>query len=354
MSTTRTNDTPHAAAEAAVLSLLSNAGRMAPLTIARIPRGQGTVNYRVETNMGRFFVKSYLPGADLAAENAAIALSERARQTGIATAHPVRFASGCYVAQDAGNAISVWHWIEGEVRTKALGSAALHEIGYVLGRLHTALRGYSNSLATANKTHRFLATSEASVRAQIDSIENALQAEVHQTGGTVFDITAARALVERRVQLRQLPRIMKSLPALSSQVVHGDYTTLNLLFEGDRVCAVLDFRPPEPFLVSWELGRIAFNPDLIATSDDWLKQAQAVIEGYLDAGDGLAREDILFCGRVALIQLLKSLYGIKQHYLAPALLQDDLDVFWAERHVSVSRMLAQLDEVDSMLVSVTK
>ena len=344
----------HAPEEAAVLALLSDACGMAPLAIVRIPRGQGAVNYRVETGAGHFFVKSYLPGADLAAENAAITLSESARQAGIATAQPVRFGTGRFVAQNAEAAISVWHWIDGQMRTEALGPAALHDIGHVLGRLHKALRGHANSRSRAAKTDRFLATREAGVREQINRIDTALRAKIRESGSTDFDHAATRALEERRAQLQRLPGLIQSLPALTSQVVHGDYTTLNLLFDHDRVCAVLDFRPPEPFLVSWELGRIAFNPDLIATKQDWLVPAKSVIEGYLDADAGLAREDILFCGRVALIQLLKSLYGIKQHYLAPAPLQDDLDRFWADRHLSVSRMLAQLDEIDAMLISVTR
>ncbi len=340
--------------ESAVLSLLSEACGMDALSIARIPRGQGAVNYCVEANKGRFFVKSYLPGADLAAENAAIALSDRARQAGIATARPVHFGTGRYIVQGAGCTISVWHWVDGHTRTDGLSPRALHEIGFVLGRLHSALSGHVNSSARAAATRRFLSTNEASVLAQIDIVEAAVQTKIGRIGSTDFDDIAIRTLEERREQLHRLPDLLHSLPTLSSQVVHGDYTTLNLLFEGDHICAVLDFRPPEPFLISWELGRIAFNPDLVAAGDDWLLAARAVIEGYLNAGGEQTREDILPCGRVALIQLLKSLYGVKQHYLAPAPLQDDLDRFWVDRHVSVARMLAQLDDIDAMLVSITK
>ncbi|WP_293577519.1 phosphotransferase [Phaeobacter sp.] len=351
---TQTDHIPRAPDEAAVLALLSDAGGISPFQVERIPHGQGTVNYRVDTRTGRFFVKSYFPGADLVAENAAIALSERARQAGIATARPVCFGTGRFVVQNEDTAISVWYWVDGQMRTQGLGPSALHDIGNVLGQLHKALHGQANSRACADKTDRFLATRPATIHDQIDRIEAAVQSRIGKIGGTDFDHVAVRALAERRAQLERLPGLMQSLPALSSQLVHGDYTTLNLLFEQDRVCAVLDFRPPEPFLVSWELGRIAFNPDLIAAGGDWLTPAKCVIKGYLDADVGLAREDILFCGRVALIQLLKSLYGIKQHYIAPAPLQDDLDRFWADRHLSVNRMLAQLDEIDAMLISVTR
>ena len=52
---------------------------------------------------------------------------------------------------------------------------------------------------------------------------------------------------------------------------------------------------------------------------------------------------------MALLQLLRSLYGIKQHYMGSGLLQDDLDAFWLLRHETVSRLLANLRLIDEML-----
>lgn len=67
---------------------------------------------------------------------------------------------------------------------------------------------------------------------------------------------------------------------------------------------------------------------------------RAVTEDAADAGG---------CGRVALLQLLGSLYGVKQHYPEPGLLQDDLDAFWLLRHRAARALLDHLNETDSML-----
>lgn len=52
---------------------------------------------------------------------------------------------------------------------------------------------------------------------------------------------------------------------------------------------------------------------------------------------------------MALLQLLTSLYGVKQHYLEPGLLRDDLDGFWHLRHRTARTLLARLDDVEDTL-----
>ncbi|MFJ6437784.1 hypothetical protein [Streptomyces sp. NPDC091416] len=46
---------------------------------------------------------------------------------------------------------------------------------------------------------------------------------------------------------------------------------------------------------------------------------------------------------------MTSLYGVKQHYLGPGLLQEDLDQFGLLRHAAAQRLLASLGEVESTL-----
>ncbi|MGH3793309.1 MAG: hypothetical protein ACRDRT_02575 [Pseudonocardiaceae bacterium] len=40
-----------------------------------------------------------------------------------------------------------------------------------------------------------------------------------------------------------------------------------------------------------------------------------------------------------MIQLLTSLFGVKDHYLQADPLQDDLDAFWVLRHRAATRLL---------------
>ena len=62
--------------------------------------------------------------------------------------------------------------------------------------------------------------------------------------------------------------------------------------------------------------------------------------------------DIRACARVALLQLLGSLYGVKQHYLKPGLFPHDLDKFWLLRHRTASTLLEHLADTDELLAEI--
>jgi homoserine kinase type II len=152
----------------------------------------------------------------------------------------------------------------------------------------------------------------------------------------------------------RLPALTAALPRLSSQLVHGDYATPNLLFADPRLAAVLDFEPPDPFLPAYDLGRIAFSADTVAkgTRAGWLESAQALVSAYRLANPLLPAADVRACGRIALIQLIRSLYGVREHYLQPAFLQQDLDDYWTSRQQTAATLLARLAEVDDMLAAI--
>jgi len=129
-------------------------------------------------------------------------------------------------------------------------------------------------------------------------------------------------------------------------VLHGDYSSANLLFNGDGLAAVVDFGPPEPFLLAYELGRTAFDPWAVA-----LGRGLGRREHHSRSGRNptVNADDVLACARVVLIQLLTSLYGVKEHYLSPGLLQEDLDQFWVLRFRASQRMLSHLSNVEAPL-----
>ncbi|MDQ2877239.1 MAG: hypothetical protein M3Y33_21485 [Actinomycetota bacterium] len=73
----------------------------------------------------------------------------------------------------------------------------------------------------------------------------------------------------------------------------------------------------------------------------------------MQANPGVTAADIRACARVALPQLLGSLYGVKQHYLKPGLFQDDLDEFWLLRHRAAGILLSRLADTDALLHALT-
>jgi homoserine kinase type II len=168
-----------------------------------------------------------------------------------------------------------------------------------------------------------------------------------------FDKVAADTLTERRADLYRVPGLLDRLDefgVLSCQLLHGDYSAVNLLFDGDKLTAVLDFRPPEPFLLSYEIGRIAFDPRTVVLNDDWMTSAVVFVNSYVQENPEVGATNIRACARIALIQLLTSLYGVKNHYLKPGLLQADLDNFWFLRHRAAQRLADHLGEVEAALV----
>lgn len=53
------------------------------LSVVRLPKGMGTLNWRVRTPAGEYFLKQYPSDADTAGEAAALELSQSARAAGI-------------------------------------------------------------------------------------------------------------------------------------------------------------------------------------------------------------------------------------------------------------------------------
>lgn len=316
--------------------------------ITRLPIGQGTRNYRVLTTERAVFVKHYPVETDLNAERAGIAMSRLAGRAGVPVASTVPSVEGEVLVNQDGVAVSVWDFVAGRTITGSFTHPQLVAIGTALGRVHRAFADHP-ARSKLSQTREWLAFDPAPTLATVEALV-ATVAQRHDRGhADEFDALALRTLTQRRDQLPRAAELIAGLPQLSSQVLHGDYSAVNLLFDGDQLTAVLDFRPPNAFLLAWELGRIAFDPRTVVLNPDWLDSARVLITAYLTENPTIRPADIAYCGRIVLIQLIRSLYGIKQHYHGPGLLQDDLDCFWSFRHQAATTLLAHLDTLEAAL-----
>lgn len=336
----------HGTSAEAVIRLLRDAYGLTATGLERLPVGQGAVNYRVDCEHETVFAKAYPDGTDLDGERAGIEQSELAGRHGVQVARVRPSLDGEPIAIGPHGALSVWPWVEGTTMTGGLRPAQQHAAGAALGRIHEAFAAHPASRGPAPAVAEWMAVDLEGLRATIDHL---LVVIVARGPGDDFDAQAEHTLHERRADLGQMPGLLAGLPALSAQVLHGDYSAVNLLFTGDDLAAVLDFRPPRSFRPAYELGRIAFDPRSVALDPDWLDAAARLVAAYLDTNPHAVAEDVRACGRVALLQLLTSLYGVKQHYLKPGLLQDDLDAFWHLRHRTARTLLARLGDVEEAL-----
>jgi aminoglycoside phosphotransferase (APT) family kinase protein len=241
----------------------------------------------------------------------------------------------------------------GRVVTGELTAAQHDQAGAALGRIHAALAELPVSKGPAPQVREWRAVEVDELSANIGRLLAAIAQRAAGGESDAFDAEAARVLAERRGVIDRIPRLLAELPELTAQVLHGDYSPVNLLFDGEPLAAVLDFRPPDPFLISYDLGRMAFYPSTVVGDPEWLSAARTLITAYQRANPRVAVADIRACARVALLQLLGSLYGVKQHYLKPGLFQDDLDAFWLLRHRAAGILLSSLAETDALLHSLT-
>ncbi len=338
---------------ATITDVLAHRYRLAPDCLVRLPIGQGTTNYRATCASRDVFVKNYPPGTDLAREADAIELSALAGRHGIPVAGLLRNRDGHPIDTSTPYAVSVWEWVPGAVVTSDLTADQAHTAGATLGRIHATFATLPASTGPSPQAQSWLAVDLADLAATIDRLADIAQTRIAAGAADPFDAQAVRTLTERRASIDEIPRLMGDLPKLTTQVVHGDYSPVNLLFDRDRLTAVIDFRPPDPFFVAYEVGRVAFYPNTVATTTDWLTTAGTLIEAYLQANPTVAADDIHACARVALLQLLTSLYGVKQHYLKPGLLQDALDEFWILRHRAVRVLLDHQADTDALLYDLT-
>lgn len=309
--------------------------------------GQNTINLCATTSKRRVFVKTYPLGADLEVERGAIDLSERAGAHGVPVAPLIRDRDG-HSVHVGSVAFSVWEWVEGYTVTRP---SELHcvQAGRVLGHIHSTFADLPVTTAdhdTALAERR--TTDTIGLAATIDRLLATIETRAHLDA---FDAVAATTLAERRTMLPHLPTLAARVnEELTVQVLHGDYSPVNLLYtSAGELAAVLDFGPPRPDLVAYDLGRMAFYPHTVTGSGDWLALANVFITAYLHAHPHTRGLDVRACGTVALLQLLRSLYGVKQHYLKPGLDQAALDDFWVLRQRTARILLDHLPDIDRML-----
>jgi Ser/Thr protein kinase RdoA (MazF antagonist) len=273
---------------ATIADVLARRYGLAPDHLVQLPIGQGTTNYRATCAGRDVFVKNYPPGTDLAGEADAIELSALAGRHGVPVAGLLRNHAGDPIDTSSPHAVSVWEWMPGAVVTTDLTAGQARGAGATLGRIYATFATLPASAGPAPQAQRWLSVDLADLAATIDRLADIAEARVAAGSADPFDAQATRTLAERRDSIDEIPRLIGDLPKLTTQVLHGDYSPVNLLFDGDRLSAVIDFRLPDPFFIAYEVGRVAFYPNTVATTTDWLTTARTLIEAYVQANPTVA------------------------------------------------------------------
>ena len=314
-------------------------------SVARIAKGMGTTNWLVRTSEADYFLKQYPPSADVAGEADALKLSQEARAAGLPVPLVIPSAAGELLWSEGDLTLALFEHFPDTTSGIALSRAEMAQAGHTLGRLHTWLR---DRPARRDTAERWLALEASRKRAAFERYLKAIEERAEQDE---FDRRTV-SLVRRRLDL--LPRavsLLASLPPLARQVVHGDYSLWNILFRRGRLVAVVDFRPPERFLPAFEIGRAALAPETVTAGPGWHGKALAFVEAYCRANRDVERADVEFAPHVWAIQLVRSEYGVRQHYFDPVERQADLDRFWFQRCKAADLILDDLDRLSASFVS---
>jgi homoserine kinase type II len=222
-------------------ALLRRYGAGHPISCEPVAKGLLNRSYRLSTTSGEFFLKHYLDG-----DEAAIAHQHRATvrlgELGVPVAPPLADGQGRTVAVFGGRCFGLYRWVEGRHRSGAeLSEEESAQLGSLLGRVHTTLAQVQGRPAGPHGP-RQAAAPAADPEDTYSLIEELLGLIGRRSARDSFDDLAERRLRERRELLARLEH-RRPEDGSEPQVgwVHGDFHPLNVLYDGPRPVAILDW-----------------------------------------------------------------------------------------------------------------
>jgi homoserine kinase type II len=332
--------------EERVEELLDTHYGMTVTEVELVPEGTDTFNRRVLTSGGRrLYVKQYGVSSDIASARAALDMSEYCRAAGLSVPRVHTNRDGNLITLFDGSPWAVVDEVIGRVAAGPMTAARAEHIGFQLGRMHRVLSAYPLPRLRQHSRWRTGTVEDGLVRV------DAALASAHRHGHVGMN-RLREQLDQRREDLRtHVAPLRAQLPdSLVVQALHADFVRPNLLLLGDLVTGIIDFRCAQG-VAAWELGRAALDPRTIAQRDDWITSAAAMVAAYRSEHPHLPLADVLVCGRIAVLYMLFSFYGAvpaEEQFAFPSL-EDDLARHWAERQISIRRILDGLDELEEAL-----
>ncbi|TDE13111.1 aminoglycoside phosphotransferase [Jiangella asiatica] len=311
-----------------------------------IPVGTATVNYLVTDRSGdQWFAKVYRDRTVLQREREAVELAEFARAGQVPIPGVRRTREGKLV-EDLGRVpMSVWQYIaDAETAEGGLTGDRWQAVGAVLGRLHRRLADHPAAASTARPGAGIRDMQRT--RARFDR----LIAEYHRRSThDPFEVWALDALEERRALLDRVTTILARLPELTEQIVHGDLASPNLLLRGDNVAAVIDFQPPTPRYVSWEIARIGCDPRTILLGDQWVTGLPELLAAYRTEYPAARLNDLISTVAVGCAYTLASTYPLAEPLDNPSAVEASLQAYGRARHEAALVLLDKVDETQDVL-----
>jgi Ser/Thr protein kinase RdoA (MazF antagonist) len=330
-----------------VAEILPRFYRITPTVVDRGPVGTATRNYVArDSDGGGWFVKAYPAGAVLDAERQALELGQFARLGGIPVPTVRRTLDGDLIATAGEMALSVAAYVENaETAEGSLFGDRWAAVGETVGRLHRTLARHP-----AGPPRRVPAREVCDVKRARQRLGRLLARFAERPPASGFPAWARETAARRLDALPAVAAMVEALPtALTVQTVHGDLGSPNLLLRGQRVAALIDFRPPGHRSPVWELGRIVLDPRTVLAEPHWPTGLADAITAYQAANPALPAEELLAVPRVAAAYMACSMYPLSEAVDDPAAVTPELQAYGRNRQAAVVELCERLAEAEEVL-----
>ncbi|MFJ5071559.1 phosphotransferase enzyme family protein [Kitasatospora sp. NPDC088556] len=319
-----------------------------PAEITRIPEGTATDNYAIVDQAGRqHFGKVYRTCSNLDQELASVKLSEYAADGGVATARVTRTREHDLIAAHGRVPMSLWSYVpHTETAEGTLTGARWAAVGAAMGRLHGRLATHPAAAPAMEPGAAVCDVATARHR-----FERLILAYQHRPRLGEFEAWALQAVRERHAILEHVESILTALPPLTVQVMHGDLAGPNVLLRNDDVAALVDFGPPTPGYLAWEIMRLGCDPKSFQSNgvERWLTGYADLALAYRDANPTAPEDDLLSSLRVGCAAMLCSTFPLSAPVERPHLVDAALESYARARHEAALTLLEQLPVLEAAL-----
>lgn len=332
----------------AVADTLVLAYGLHPADITRIPEGTATDNYAVVDQAGRrHFAKVYRTREHLDLERASVELSEYCADGGVATARAARTREHKLIEAHGRQPMSLWSYVPHTATAEGgLRGARWAAIGTAMGRLHSRLAAHPGAPPTLKP-----GAAVCDVAASRDRFERLMHAYRHMRRLGEFETWALQAARARQAILGDVERTLASLPQLTVQILHGDMAGPNVLFKNDEVAAIVDFRPPAPGYLAWEIARLGCDPKSVLdnSAESWLTGYTDLTLAYRDANPKASADDLVSSLRVGCAAMLCSAFPLSVPVERPHIVDAALEAYGRVRHEAALKLLDRLPVMEEAL-----
>ena len=252
--------------------------------VERITGGYGSLVYLIRADSGAFILRHIDDNGMNHPENEA-AVVETVRQDGIPTPEIIQGVDGRYLITDGGQTYQLRRYVNGRVLSPNTAPEWLMaDSAILLGRIQRSLEKLPPLPAGLGQAYFDYMTPERALTSHMQTLEHALR---------MNHADIAQAVREKIEMIRALKPDVNDLSRLTFKNTHGDYKIQQLICDGNRINAVIDFTGACVHPVCFEVIRsyIMAAPECAGGSLD-IDNFKTYISHFLRYG-ALSDEDLM-------------------------------------------------------------